>query len=241
MARFAAIGVDADDTLWHNEPLYQQAQAVLAQGLAGRLDEAETRARLLATEHRNVELYGYGIKSFVLSMIEVTVEAYDGVVPRKTLRGILDAGREMLEAPVELLPGVEIALQRLAETHELWLITKGDLRDQRVKLERSGLEGLFAHIDIVVDKTPATYDGLLRRRGVAPRRFVMIGNSPRSDVEPVIAVGATAVLVPYHILWEHEDGAKESGDDLRFHTVGTFSEVPPLIERLEACIEARAL
>ena len=238
--RFAAIGIDADDTLWHNEPLYQEAQTILVELLATRLDERRTRTRLLATEQRNVGAYGYGIKSFVLSMIEVAVEAHDGVVPSPILARILELGREMIDAPVELLPGVEKALQRLAATYPLWLITKGDLRDQWAKLERSRLVSLFAHVDVVSEKTEAVYADLLRRRGVPPSRFVMVGNSPRSDIEPVVAIGATAVLIPYHVLWEHEDGALDLEGDSQTHTTVEFRDLPRLIERIERIERARA-
>lgn len=232
--RFAAIGIDADDTLWHNETLYQEAAEELAERLSPWLQADQVTARLLETETRNVAMYGYGIKSFVLSMIEVAISVFDQAVPTDLMQALLATGRRMIEAPVDLVAGARCAIEELAETHVLWLITKGDLLDQTSKLERSGLAPLFAHVDVVTDKTPAVYHGLLEARSVRPNRFAMVGNSPRSDIEPILSLGGTAILVPYHLLWAHEDSRDSAPAKGRMHTIPDLTHLPGLIATLEA-------
>jgi putative hydrolase of the HAD superfamily len=198
------IGFDADDTLWHNEPLYAGTQARLEHLLAPYLDGGGIARTLFETEMRNLHWYGYGIKSFALSMIETAIQVSAGRISGSEVRVILDLVREMLEAPVQLLDYVADVIPALAHSCQLMLITKGDLRDQEVKLERSGLAPFFGHVEIVRDKTEDVYWSLLQRFGVAPQRFLMVGNSLRSDVLPVVTLGGHAVHIPYHITWEHE-------------------------------------
>jgi putative hydrolase of the HAD superfamily len=201
------IALDGDDTLWHNETLFSMTQGRF-RALLSRDVEVPTdilNARLLETERRNLPTYGYGIKGFVLSMIETAIEVTDKRIPAEDIQTILNYGRTMLEHPIELIEGAREVLETLrARDHELWLITKGDLFDQESKIARSGLVPFFHTIEIVSEKDQATYQRLLDRYGVFPEEFVMVGNSIRSDVLPVIAIGGRAVHVPYAIKWEHE-------------------------------------
>ena len=201
------IAFDGDDTLWHNETLFSMTQGRF-QALLSRDVEVPTdilNARLLETERRNLPTYGYGIKGFVLSMIETAIEVTDKRIPAEDIQTILDYGRTMLEHPIELIEGAREVLETLrARDHELWLITKGDLFDQESKIARSGLVPFFHTIEIVSEKDQVTYQRLLDRYGVFPEEFVMVGNSIRSDVLPVIEIGGRAVHVPYEITWEHE-------------------------------------
>src|SRR3712207_5703803 len=201
------IAFDGDDTLWHNETLFSMTQDRFRALLTRHMDlpSHEIDARLIATERRNLTVYGYGIKGFVLSMVETAIQITEGRIPAKDIQAILDFGRAMLEHPVELIEGAEEVLHSLrARDHELWLVTKGDLFDQESKIARSGLSSLFDRIEIVSEKDEAMYRRLLERRGVGPEEFAMVGNSLRSDVLPVIAVGSHAVHVPYAITWAHE-------------------------------------
>jgi putative hydrolase of the HAD superfamily len=201
------IAFDGDDTLWHNETLFSMTQerfrAILRSHLS--LDLADLDARLLATERKNLAVYGYGIKGFVLSMVETAIEVTDGRTPASDITAILSVGRAMLEHPVELIEGAREVLESLrARDHELWLITKGDLFDQESKIARSGLEPLFDRIEIVSEKDEGTYRRLLDRHGISADEFAMVGNTLRSDVLPLINLGARAFHVPYQITWAHE-------------------------------------
>ena len=201
------IAFDGDDTLWRNEDRFTLSQGRFRAILGSHvdLDVASVDARLLETERRNLELYGYGVKSFVLSMIETAIEVTDGAIPGSDIRILLRLGQSMLAHPIELMDGVRECLSTLrARDHELWLITKGDLFDQECKIARSGLEPLFDRIEIVSEKDEATYRRLLDRHGVDPADFAMVGNAVRSDVLPVLAIGGRAFHVPYHTTWAHE-------------------------------------
>jgi putative hydrolase of the HAD superfamily len=201
------IAFDGDDTLWHNETLFSMTQerfrAILRNHLD--LDLAELDSRLLAIEKQNLTLYGYGIKGFVLSMVETAIEVTGGRVPATDIQVILSFGRMMLEHPIDLIEGAREVLETLrARDHELWLITKGNLFDQESKIARSGLEPFFDRVEIVSEKDERTYRKLLDRHGVSPDEFAMIGNSLRSDVLPVVGLGSRAFHVPYEITWAHE-------------------------------------
>jgi putative hydrolase of the HAD superfamily len=198
------IALDADDTLWHNETLFTVTQASFRELLQPYLQGSWTGDELYATELRNLERYGYGIKGFVLSMIETAVEVTGERVPGAVIRQIVDLGKTMLAAPVELLEHVAEAVPALAERAPLLLLTKGDLFDQEAKLARSGLADLFRHVEVVSDKTPAAYRRIMARYAVPPERFLMVGNSLRSDIVPALMVGARAVHIPYHRTWAHE-------------------------------------
>lgn len=197
------VGLDADDTLWHNETVFRLTQARFLDLLTDH-DNAAIEARLAEIERRNLQLYGYGVKGFTLSMIETAMEMCDGEPPADVVREILAAGREMLAHPVETLPGVDEALARLSERYRLILITKGDLMDQERKLAASGLGDLFAAVEIVSEKDRTTYERVFARHGTGAEEAVMAGNSMKSDVLPALQAGAFAVHIPYAITWAHE-------------------------------------
>lgn len=207
---FDLIAFDADDTLWHNETLFTLTQESFRSLMESYIDRPWTGAELYATEMRNLQHFGYGVKGFILSMVETAIEITDGTVPARIIQQIIDMGRAMIAAPVEPLPHVAETLAALAPTAPLILLTKGDLFHQESKIARSGLAEHFRHIEIVSDKTEATYAALLAKYGVAPARFLMVGNSLRSDIVPVIALGGRAVYIPYAQTWAHEQVEREA-------------------------------
>ena len=229
---FDLVALDADDTLWHNEPLYRTARdrfcALLGDGFAPDLIDE----RLYETERRNLEHFGYGVKGFVLSLIETGLDLTGGRLAGDDIRKIIDWGREMLAWPVELLDGVREAVENLARDFPLILVTKGDLFHQESKLARSGLGHLFRGVEIVTEKDADVYRRVMARYSVVPEHFVMVGNSLRSDVLPVLEAGAHAVHVPYDISWVHERVAPEALADLHFHEVAHIRELAPLLHRL---------
>jgi putative hydrolase of the HAD superfamily len=225
-----SIGFDADDTLWHNENIFEQVHDRYCDLLARHHDAAAVRRALHATEMRNLELYGYGIKGFMLSSIETAIELTRGALSAQEVRGILDLGRGMLEHPVELLDGAVAAIEALAPGYRLLLITKGDLRDQERKLAKSGLAARFESIDIVSEKNAGVYGLILRRHGIEPADFLMVGNSIKSDVLPVLELGAAAVHVPYRITWSHEHAEKPAAPG-RFFEARSLAELPDLVAR----------
>ncbi|MFN4287293.1 MAG: HAD family hydrolase [Brevundimonas sp.] len=223
------LGLDADDTLWHNETIFRLTHDRFAELLSEHHDREQIEARLEAVERRNLRLYGYGVKGFTLSMIETAMELTDGEVSPAVIREILAAGREMLGHPVEPLPGVRETLDRLSGRYRLVLITKGDLMDQERKLAASGLGELFSGVEIVSEKTPDTYASAFRRHGTGAHQAAMIGNSMKSDVLPAILAGAWGVHIPYHVTWSHEV-ADAPADEPRFAALDSISEVPPWVE-----------
>ena len=225
------IGFDADDTLWHNEPLYTMTEAKFMSLLSPRRPRAEIEAQLYQTEIRNLDHFGYGIKGFTLSMIETAIELSGGDVTGREIQQIIDYAREMLRAPVELLPGVAATVEALARTHTLMLITKGDLFDQESKVARSGLAEHFAHVEVVSEKDKPTYATVLRRRGIDPAAFLMVGNSLRSDILPVVELGGSAVHIPYVTTWVHETQHAPL-DPARYHTLEHVGLLPALVESL---------
>jgi putative hydrolase of the HAD superfamily len=234
MPRIETIAFDADDTLWHNERLYADAQDRF-RGLLGHYHSPEwIDERLFQTEMRNLQHFGYGIKAFALSMIETAVELTEGRISGADVQVIIDIARQMIAADVELLDAVEATVARLAETHQLMVITKGDLRDQELKIARSGLAPRFRHIEIVSDKSRASYAALLQRHGIAPERFLMVGNSLRSDILPVLELGASAVYIPYQTTWAHEVAAPPPDDHPGFYALERLDQLPDLLERIEA-------
>lgn len=226
------VGLDADDTLWHNESVFRLTHERFAVLLADYADPDTLDARLAATEARNLRLYGYGVKGFTLSMIETAMELTDGRAPGHIVQDILAAGRETLDHPIEPLPGVQPALEALVERDlRLVLITKGDLFHQERKLAASGLGDLFSAVEIVSEKTPALYARIFDRHGSGAAQAVMAGNSVRSDVLPALEAGAYAALVPYPLVWAHE-AANAPHDHPGFVELGTLAELPGWIESL---------
>jgi putative hydrolase of the HAD superfamily len=200
------VGFDGDDTLWHSEGYYQHAGAEFERIVGAWIDVADAgvRSRLQAVERRNLALFGYGAKGMTLSMIEAAIELTGGRIPAADLHRIVELGKRILEHPVELLPGIRAAVQAVAERHRVVLITKGDLFHQERKVEQSGLGDLFQRIEIVSEKDTRSYARVLAEVGVDARAFAMVGNSLRSDIEPVIALGGWGIHMPYHVTWEHE-------------------------------------
>jgi putative hydrolase of the HAD superfamily len=227
------VGLDADDTLWHNEPLYTHRRERFRELLARYEPEGVLDDHLNDVELRNLRHFGYGVKGFVLSMIETAIELTSGRIESHDISKIIDWGREMLSSPTELLEGVSEAVESLGEQFPLILVTKGDLLDQQSKLARSGLAHHFKGIEIVSEKDPATYTRVIARYGVEPRRFVMVGNSLRSDILPAIAAGAHAVHVPYAESWIHERVPAEALADVHYHEVAHMRDLPPLLARLD--------
>ncbi|HLO75487.1 MAG TPA: HAD family hydrolase [Magnetospirillum sp.] len=234
MTAITTIAFDGDDTLWHNEPLFWASTQRFQELLAPYSDPAALAARLEATEIANLALFGYGIKGFVLSMIETAIEISDGHVPNAVIREFLERGKQMLAHPVHVLEGVAETLAEVRDQgFRLVLITKGDLFDQESKLARSGLAELFHAVEIVSEKDEATYARVLARHGDGPGRAVMVGNSVRSDILPVLAAGGYAVHVPYPSTWSHEHAEHPVGHP-RFHAVAAMADLPALLQRLSA-------
>jgi len=218
------IAFDADDTLWHSENLYAAAQEQFAQLMAAYVNSDEALAALHEKEVRNLPLYGYGVKAFVLSMIEAAIDLGREQLTSGQVAALLATGKDMLAAEVHLLDGVEEAVAALAADFPLMVITKGDLGHQASKLDRSGLARYFRYVEIVTDKTDEVYQQLFAKHGLDPARVLMVGNSLKSDIIPVLRLGGWGVFVPYRILWSHEHA------DLPSALAGRFRE----IERLEA-------
>ena len=200
---FEVIAFDADDTLWHNESIFTKTQIKFSEMLSSHGQEVVDQA-LYSTQIKNLQHFGYGIKGFILSMIETAIELTDGEVSGREIQKILDFGREMLAAPIELLPHAREVVKELSQNYPLLLITKGDLIDQERQIARSGLAEFFDAIEIVSDKTAEVYSKILKRHKIKTSFFIMIGNSMRSDIAPVVQIGAQAVHVPYLSTWEHE-------------------------------------
>jgi putative hydrolase of the HAD superfamily len=222
------VGLDADDTLWHNESLFRLTQQRFFDLLADVAEPAMLEQRLAEVEKRNLRLYGYGVKGFTLSMIETAMELTGGEAPPRIVREILAAGREMLSEPVEPLPGVDSALAQLSERYRLVLITKGDLLHQEQKLAASGLGDLFVAVEIVSEKDASTYERVFNRHGTGPAEAVMCGNSVRSDILPALEAGAWAAHVPYPLVWAHEI-ADAPLDHPRFAELSSITELPAWI------------
>ena len=228
------VGFDGDDTLWHSEGYYRAVHDAFERILGAYVDLADARLheRLLATERRNLRLFGYGAKGMTLSMLETAIALTQERIGAADLHRILELGKSVLEHPVELIDGIRAAVEAVAATHRIVLITKGDLFHQEAKVARSGLADLFHRIEIVSEKDPATYRRVLGEFDVGPGRFCMVGNSLRSDIEPVVALGGWGVHMPYHVTWAHE---LESGMDPahpRFATVESAAQIPAALATL---------
>lgn len=229
--RLTAIGFDADDTLWHNEQFFRMTQARFAELLADHADPDHLDERLLAAERRNLGHYGYGIKGFMLSMIETAIEVTEARVPASVIGEIIAAGQEMLRHPIELLPHAREAVEAASDAgFRVVLITKGDLLDQERKLAQSGLGELFDGVEIVSEKTPDIYARIFSRHGSGPEQAMMVGNSMKSDVLPAIAAGGWGVHVPHDLAWELEH-ADPPGDRTRFRELAHLGELPALLQQ----------
>lgn len=198
------VGFDGDDTLWKSEDYYRAAQQEFEGIIAGYVDLEDVYARLYAVEKNNLALFGYGVKGMVLSMLEAAVEITDGTVSARDMHRIVEMGKALLQHPVEQLPGIRDAVAAVAAQYPVVLVTKGDLFHQEAKVRQSGLADLFPRIEIVSEKDTATYLRVLAEFDVQPHQFVMVGNSLRSDIAPVLALGGWGIYMPYHVTWAHE-------------------------------------
>jgi putative hydrolase of the HAD superfamily len=229
--RITTVGLDADDTLWHNETIFRMTQARFRTLMADHAEPEFLDSRLAEVERRNLALYGYGVKGFTLSLIETAMDITGGQPPGHIIADILSAGREMLAHPVEPLPGVREALDALSRHYRLVLITKGDLLHQEQKLAASGLGELFAAVEIVSEKDAATYARVFGRHGTGAAAAAMVGNSLRSDVLPALQAGAFAAHVPYELTWAHELADPPTGHP-RFAELPTIRDVPEWVTGL---------
>lgn len=227
------IAFDADDTLWHNESIYVEAQTQFKQLLAHYHSPEWIDEHLYQTEMRNLAHFGYGIKSFALSMIETAVELTDGQISGADIRKIIDITKAMLSADVALLEHVADTLVSLKDVYTLMVITKGDLRDQEMKIARSGLAPHFRYVEIVSEKSPDSYAAILRRYDIEPEQFLMVGNSLRSDILPVLELGASAVYVPHQLTWVHETGDAPTVEQPGYYEIEHLGQLPQLLTRLE--------
>lgn len=229
------IGFDADDTLWHNERFFRLTEARFHALLAEHADPDHLAERLIAAERRNLEHYGFGVKGFVLSMIETAIEVTEARVPASVIAEIVSAGREMIGHPVELLPHARETVEAMREFGEIVLITKGDLIHQESKLARSGLGELFDAVEIVSDKTAVTYARIFARHG--GRAGLMVGNSLKSDVIPAIEAGGWGIHVPHGLTWELEHAEAPVGHP-RFGVIDDLSGLVPVVERIVAAVSS---
>ncbi len=232
MSRIDIIAFDADDTLWHNETLYSQAKTQFQQLLSPYGEPERIRRRLDALEEANIRFYGYGLKSFALSMVEAAIEVTEGRVAGSEMQQIIEITKRMLSAEVEQLENAEAALAALSGEYPLMLITKGDSFEQHGKIERSGLAKYFQYIEIVIDKTAHSYRTLLSKYNLEPEGMLMVGNSLRSDVLPVLEIGGQAVYIPYASTWAHEHVDEAALQGLNYHVLESLGLLPALIEQL---------
>lgn len=223
------IGFDADDTLWVNETYFREAEAEFAKLLSEYETPNKIDQELFKVEIKNLGLYGYGVKAFVLSMVECALELSNHNIKPKTIDAILNIGKTMLDKPVELLDGVEDVLKGLYPKYKLILATKGDLLDQERKLEKSGLTDYFHHIEVLSDKKEANYAKLLNHLDIEPNQFLMIGNSLKSDILPLVNLKAHAIHIPFHTTWAHEMVTDSETNGKTFRTLNSLRDVMALL------------
>ena len=229
---FETIAFDADDTLWHNETYYQQAKMQFTQLLSKYQDQEYARRRLDEIEVHNIDIYGYGTKMFSLSMIETAIELSDGKIKGSEIGQIIDISKEMLTNDVELFEHAEETLAKLMPRFDLMLVTKGDHFEQERKIALSGLSGYFRYIEIVTEKSQEMYQALMAKYDLHPERFLMVGNSLRSDIQPVLAIGGRAVYIPNEYTWFHEDLPREEIDQAAYDELEHLAQLPDHIDRL---------
>ena len=227
------IAFDADDTLWKNESLYLKAKDELARILSTHQEPDWVGCKLDEIEISNLQIYGYGIKSFTLSMIETATEAVDGKIEAHTISAILEIAKMMLSAEVELLDYTEQALVQLSSDYDLMLVTKGDLFEQRSKISRSGIDHCFKVIEVVAEKTPARYLEILKKHDIEIEQFLMVGNSLRSDILPIVAIGGRAVYIPNENTWFHEVPEQEEIEGAEYDELEHIGQLPEYMAALE--------
>ncbi len=232
MAKPSVIAFDADDTLWVNEPIFIKTREKLESIIAPFVDSGDVESKLYETEIKNLRLFGYGIKGFMLSMIESLIELTNGQISGLEIQKAIDLGKEMLEHPVELMKGIEEVLETLQDEYTLMMITKGDLFDQESKIARSGLAHYFDLIEIVSEKNEETYINVLTKYQINPAEFLMIGNSPKSDILPVCNIGGQAIHIPFHTTWEHELISHHEQNGISYEELPDVSLVPEFLHQL---------
>ncbi|QXP58531.1 HAD family hydrolase [Olleya sp. HaHaR_3_96] len=230
-SQIKVIGFDADDTLWVNETYFREAEVQFAKLLNQFETENKIDQELFKMEIKNLPVYGYGVKGFVLSMVEMALELSNNTVSNQTISKILDIGKDMINEEVELLDGVEDVLQQLSKKYKLIVATKGDLLDQERKLEKSGLLDYFHHIEVLSDKKEANYSKLLNHLEIKPSEFLMIGNSLKSDVLPLINIKAKAVHIPFHTTWAHEQVVVNTQESKQYKTLKSLKDLPKLLQQ----------
>ena len=226
------LGFDGDDTLWHNETRFNVTQSEFRDLIRRHVPDADVDKHLLEVEMKNLGVYGYGVKSFTLSMLETAIQLTEGRIPASDLEVILGWCKRMLNEPIELLEGAEETLRELSRRYDLLLITMGDLFDQESKLARSGLGDVFLGVEILSEKNVDSYRTVFTRRGIRPDEFVMVGNSLRFDVAPVVELGGQAVHVPFHLTWQAANLSEESLPRKGWRRISEISELTGLLAEL---------
>lgn len=224
------IGFDADDTLWVNETYFREAEEKVGYLLSHYETPNKIDQELFRVEIKNLPTYGYGVKGFILSMVEMAIDLSNRSVSNEIIEGILNIGKEMINKPVELLDGVEDVLKVLSKHYKLIVVTKGDLLDQERKLEKSGLIAYFHHIEVLSEKQEANYAKLLKHLDINPSEFLMVGNSLKSDILPLINIGAEAIHVPFHTTWQHEMVSEKDTNGAEYKTVTSLTQVLKLFK-----------
>ena len=233
MGKIRMVGFDADDTLWKSEDYYREAEAGFREIVGRHVDLDDVGARLYTVEKRNLALFGYGVKGMALSMVEAAIEITEGRIPGRDIHRIVVLAKDLLRHPVELLPGIREAVEAIASRHDIALITKGDLFHQEAKVRESGLARWFRRIEIVSEKDAPTYARLFEEFDVAAEEFVMIGNSLRSDIAPILELGGWGIHTPYHVTWAHETEAEVDAANPRLRLAAAAAELPELLEQIE--------
>ena len=224
------IGFDADDTLWVNETYFREAEEDVGRLLSHYETPNKIDQELFKMEMKNLSTYGYGVKGFVLSMVELAIDVSNGQVSNSIVSKILNIGKDMINKPIELLDGVEKVLITLSKHYRLIIATKGDLLDQERKLEKSGLLQYFHHIEVLSEKQEANYEKLLLHLDINPAEFLMIGNSLKSDILPVVNIGASAIHIPFHTTWQHENVSKEQTHGKSYKTIDHLIEILDVLQ-----------
>ena len=236
MKNLKVIAFDADDTLWHTEHLFQDIQTRLSEILDQYAPHEEVQARFHQTEIDNIKLFGYGAKGFTLSMIETAIQISDGKIIAADIHEIIILGKGLLDAPLNLIDGCGDVLERLRGKYRLFLITKGDVLDQRNKIEKSGLEGFFERTEVVQEKDPATYKALFNEHDIDPRTLAMIGNSLRSDILPILELDGMGIYIPYHVTADFEI-VHDKISHPRFYQLDHIGELPDLLSLVPTLIK----
>ncbi|WP_339751762.1 HAD family hydrolase [uncultured Winogradskyella sp.] len=224
------IGFDADDTLWVNETYFRAAEEEVGRLLSHYETPNKIDQELFIMEIKNLPVYGYGVKGFVLSMVEMALELSNKTVSNEIIEAILNIGKTMINKPIELLDGVEDVLKTLSKDYKLIVATKGDLLDQERKLENSGLIDYFHHVEVLSEKQEVNYSKLLKHLDINPSEFLMIGNSLKSDILPLVSIGAKAIHVPFHTTWEHEKVTIKEKNGVKYKTVKSLTEIIKLLK-----------